>query len=159
MSAYASAMAAERERLERARKRNEEAAGLHGDEEAHVEGAWESVFQMGLSTGGTSGESELRERKAARKAEKRREKQEAEFSNAGKLSVYVSGIPTDLGWTAVQNLFGKAGEVRRVKLYKDAGGEHKGDGLVTFAKEEAVQAALARDDWQLFGEPLTVTPA
>ncbi|KAL1529025.1 hypothetical protein AB1Y20_010345 [Prymnesium parvum] len=154
---YAAAMAAEHARLEKARKRSMEAASLHGKEEEHVESAWEAVFQMGQQ--GDDEQEEARRRKAMRKAEKRKEKQSSAFANAGELTVYVSGIPRDIGWTAVQNLFARAGEVRRVKLYKDANGEHKGDGLVTFAKEAAVQAALARDDWQLFGEPLTVSPA
>ena len=154
---YAAAMAADRERLEKARKRNQDAAALHGEDADDVESAWDSVFQMGAKKA-DDGEEEQRKRKAQRKAEKRKEKLSAEAANAGSLTVYVSGIPSDIGWTAVQNLFAKAGEVRRVKLYKDAAGEQKGDGLVTFAKEAAVQAALARDDWALFGESLTVTP-
>ena len=36
----------------------------------------------------------------------------------------------------------KAGEVKRVKLYKDGRGENKGDGIVTFASGGAVKAAL-----------------
>ena len=47
--------------------------------------------------------------------------------------------------------------MKRVKLYKDASGEQKGDGLVTFSSEAAMREALARDDWALFGEALTLT--
>ena len=45
----------------------------------------------------------------------------------------------------------------RCKLYKDAEGENKGDGIVTFASEEGLEAALARDDWNLFGDLLSVS--
>lgn len=45
----------------------------------------------------------------------------------------------------------------RCKLYKDAAGENKGDGIVTFASEEGLEAALARDDWNLFGDLLSVS--
>ena len=45
----------------------------------------------------------------------------------------------------------------RCKLYKDAEGENKGDGIVTFASEEGLEAALARDDWNLFGDMLSVS--
>ena len=87
-------------------------------------------------------------------AEKRKEKAAAAEANAGSLTLYVSGVPKEVSFTAVQNLFSKAGEVRRVKLYKDAQGEPKGDGLVTFATEAGLRAAMERDDWALFGEPL-----
>ena len=42
-------------------------------------------------------------------------------------------------------------------MYKDAEGENKGDGIVTFASEEGLEAALARDDWNLFGDLLSVS--
>ena len=76
----------------------------------------------------------------------------------GNFTAYVTGIPKEVVWTAVQTLFSKAGEVRRVKLYKDAAGEPKGDGLVTFATDAGLQAALSRD-WALFGDTLTVSAA
>jgi HIV Tat-specific factor 1 len=50
--------------------------------------------------------------------------------------------------------------VRKVKLYKDESGEPKGDGLVTFGSEAAAKAAMEPGrDWEIFGEPLTVSPA
>ena len=151
-------MARERERLDAARKRNAEAASLHGEATDDVESAWEAVFASRSAQDDVSAE-EARKRKQQKKAEKRKEKAVSEAANAGSLTVYVSGIPRDIGWTAVQNLFSKAGEVKRVKLYKDASGEQKGDGLVTFAKESGVHEALTRGDWALFGESLTVTQA
>ena len=36
----------------------------------------------------------------------------------------------------------QAGKVKKVKLYKDDAGEQKGDGIVTFAKEEGLAASL-----------------
>ena len=47
-------------------------------------------------------------------------KRAAEAANAGQCTAYVTGIPKEVGFTAVQNLFAKVGAVRRVKLYKDS---------------------------------------
>lgn len=155
---YAAAMAADRARLDAAKKRNMETAALHGDDEDAVQGAWDDVLHMGTQRAAES-EEEARRRKLQKKAEKRASKKAAEASSASNLSIYVSGIPPELSFNAVQNLFGKAGKVTRCKLYKDASGENKGDGIVTFANEAGLQAALERDDWNLFGDVLTVTKA
>ena len=155
---YAAAMAADRARLDAAKKRNMDTAALHGDDEDHVQGAWDDVLHMGSQRAAES-EEEARRRKQQKKAEKRASKKAAEASSASNLSIYVSGIPPELSFNAVQNLFGKAGKVTRCKLYKDASGENKGDGIVTFANEAGLQAALERDDWDLFGDILTVTKA
>ena len=82
----------------------------------------------------------------------------AQDANAANTTLYVSGIPKDVSWTAVQSLFSRAGEVRRVKLYKNERGEQKGDGLVTFASEEACRDAEGRE-WNCFGELLKVERA
>jgi len=152
-------MQAEAMRLREAHKRN--AAHLKDAEDSdddNLEGAWDSVFQAGRQQ--TEDEKEeWRKKKQQKKAEKRAEKRANENANAGKWSIYVTNIPQDLSYTAVHSLFSKVGEVKRVKLYKDARGNQKGDGLVTFGSEAAVHAALERDDWALFGESLTVTSA
>jgi HIV Tat-specific factor 1 len=157
---YAQAMAREAERLAAAQKRNMAAAvGGASSSEANdaKEDAWQSVFAAGRSAVEASEDAERR-RKRQRKDEKRKQKQASEHANAEHLTLYVSGIPADISWTAVQALFARVGEVRRVKLYKDAQGNQKGDGLVTFASEDATRAALARE-WSLHGEPLAVQPA
>ena len=120
------------------------------------EAAWASVFAAGKST---AAEAEERgKRKYARKAEKRKEKMAAQDANAANLTLYVTGIPKDVSWTRCSRSL-RAGEVRRVKLYKDESGEQKGDGVVTFASEdEKVNAAVGRD-WDLFGETLKVERA
>lgn len=153
---YAAAMAADRARLEKAQKRNMEQASLHGEDEDTVSSAWDSVLNMGKQQAAES-EEEARRRKLQKKSEKRASKKAADAANAGNLSIYVSGIPKELSFNAVQNLFNKAGKVTRCKLYKDEAGENKGDGIVTFASEEGVKAALARDDWNMFGDMLTVS--
>ena len=162
MSEYARAMQKEQERLEKARKRNAEEAlnnnaGDDDDGDA-LEAAWDGVFQQNQQAA-ADGADDARRRKAQKKSEKQREKRAAEAANAGQCTAYVTGIPKEVGFTAVQNLFAKVGAVRRVKLYKDERGEQKGDGIVTFAKEEGLAAALAKDDWQIFGDALTVTRA
>ena len=161
-SEYARAMQKEQERLEKARKRNAEEAlnnnaGDDDDGDA-LEAAWDGVFQQNQQAA-ADGADDARRRKAQKKSEKQREKRAAEAANAGQCTAYVTGIPKEVGFTAVQNLFAKVGAVRRVKLYKDERGEQKGDGIVTFAKEEGLAAALAKDDWQIFGDALTVTRA
>ena len=154
-------MKREAERLAAAQKRNfaEAASSAGGDADVldAKEAAWASVFAAGKSTAAES-EEEARKRKYARKAEKRKEKMAAQDANAANLTLYVTGIPKDVSWTAVQSLFARAGEVRRVKLYKDESGEQKGDGVVTFANEDGVNAAVGRD-WDLFGETLKVERA
>ena len=160
-NAYEAAMKREAERLAAAQKRNfaEAASSAGGDADVldAKEAAWASVFAAGKSTAAES-EEEARKRKYARKAEKRKEKMAAQDANAANLTLYVTGIPKDVSWTAVQSLFARAGEVRRVKLYKDESGEQKGDGVVTFANEDGVTAAVGRD-WDLFGETLKVERA
>jgi RNA recognition motif-containing protein len=153
---YAAAMAADRARLASAQKRNLEQASLHGAEDDAVQGAWDSVLRGGQQQAAES-EEEARRKKAQKKSEKRNAKRAETAANAGSLSLYVSGIPKELSFNAVQNLFSKAGKVTRCKLYKDEAGENKGDGIVTFATEEGVQAALERDDWNLFGDILSVS--
>ena len=73
MNAYAAAMAADKARLEKARKRNVEAAALHGEDADDVEGAWDSVFEMGRTPAVNEAE-EARRRKAQRKTEKRKKR-------------------------------------------------------------------------------------
>ena len=162
-SEYARAMQKEQERLEKARKRNAAEALANGggdddDDGDALEAAWDGVFERGQQSA-ADGADDARRRKAQKKSEKQREKRAAEAANAGQCTAYVTGIPKEVGFTAVQNLFAKVGAVRRVKLYKDERGEQKGDGIVTFAKEEGLAAALAKDDWQIFGDALTVTRA
>jgi HIV Tat-specific factor 1 len=160
-SSYASAMAREAERLTAATKRNLAAAqstdAAADDDGDAKEDAWASVFRSGQAHSVAAEEEEAR-RKKQRKAERRKEKQAAEAANAVSLSLYVTGVPKDVSWTAVQALFARAGEVRRVKLYKDASGEQKGDGLVTFAREEGVREALGRE-WNLHGDVISVQAA
>jgi len=105
--AYAAAMAADRARLESAKKRNLEQASLHGEEDDAVQGAWDSVLRGGQQQAAES-EEEARRKKAQKKTEKRNAKRAETAANAGNLSLYVSGIPKELSFNAVQNLFSKA---------------------------------------------------
>ena len=103
-------MAADRARLASAQKRNMEQASLHGDEEDAVQGAWDSVLHMGKRQADAS-EEEARKKKMQKKSDKRNAKRAETAANAGSLSLYVSGIPKELSFNAVQNLFSKAGKV------------------------------------------------
>ena len=66
---------------------------------------------------GAESAEEQRRRKLQRKTERRKEKAAAAEANVANFTAYVTGIPNEVVWTAVQTLFSKAGEVRRVKLY------------------------------------------
>ena len=160
MGDYAAAMAREKARMDEAHKRNFAHASEHGEDADHVESAWDSVFEAGQSAAPAEVDEaqEARDRKRQRKTERRAEKAAHQAANAGNWSLYVQGVPKELSYTALHSLFSKAGKVLKVKLYKDAAGEPKGDGLVTFASEEAVTAALERE-WSMFGDVLTVTKA
>jgi hypothetical protein len=106
-SAYAAAMARDAARLEAARKRSIQEASAHGEAHDDVENAWDSVFEAQKSATGPSEAEEARRRKLARKAEKRAEKRATENANAGSWSVYISGVPKEISYTAVHNLFSK----------------------------------------------------
>ena len=77
------------------------------------------AFRVYASTSAAGAESaeEQRRRKLQRKTERRKEKAAAAEANVANFTAYVTGIPKEVVWTAVQTLFSKAGEVRRVKLY------------------------------------------
>ena len=106
-SAYAAAMAHEAARLDAARKRSIHEASVHGEAHDEVEAAWDSVFHAHSSAPAPSEAEEARKRKLARKAEKRAEKRALENANAGNWSVYISGVPKEISYTAVHNLFSK----------------------------------------------------
>jgi hypothetical protein len=100
-------MARDAARLEAARKRSIHEASVHGEAHDDVETAWDSVFEAQKSAAGPSEAEEARRRKLARKTEKRAEKRATENANAGSWSVYISGVPKEISYTAVHNLFSK----------------------------------------------------
>ncbi|KAI0989687.1 hypothetical protein GJ496_004293 [Pomphorhynchus laevis] len=66
-------------------------------------------------------------------------------------NVYISNLPTDMDYDEFYELMSKYGLIAidpdnknkpRIKLYKDANGQIKGDGLCTFAKVESVDLCL-----------------
>ena len=76
---------------------------------------------------------------AAANAAKRSKTGHSAPASAG--SVYVTGVPAGTSWTELEDHFGQVGPVQRVKLYKDANGEPKGDALVVYQKEASVIGA------------------
>jgi len=64
-------------------------------------------------------------------------------------SVYVANLPKDVSAAEIAEYFAKCGMIgedasgqKRVKLYRDANGDFKGDALVTYFKPESVPLAL-----------------
>lgn len=76
---------------------------------------------------------------AAANAAKRSKTGHSAPASAG--SVYVTGVPAGTSWTELEDHFGQVGPVQRVKLYKDANGDPKGDALVVYQKEASVIGA------------------
>lgn len=92
-------------------------------------------------------DKKTKEEKEQRKIEAKRKAQEPpswfEVDEAHNTAIYVSGLPLDITMDELTQLFAKCGLVARdekgrdkIKLYKDAAGEPKGDALCTYIKVE-----------------------
>ena len=110
---YAEAMAREKARLAAAQRRNYEHASAHGEAAHDVDAAWDHVFEAKRKEAPPSEAEASRQRKLAKKLEKRAAKTAHQNENAAQWSVYVSGIPPDISYTAVHSLFSRVGEVCR----------------------------------------------
>eukprot|EP01041_Mallomonas_annulata_P008436 gene8436-17395_t len=77
------------------------------------------------------------------------------------LSVYITGLPTDITDEEIEILFTRQGKPKKIKLYTNTDGSKKGDALVTFTKSECVTSACQQFNGRDIGEGcvLTVTPA
>ena len=57
-------------------------------------------------------------------------------------AIYIQGLPTSIGNIQVEDICKKAGKIKKIKVYRDAGGVPKGDALVVFeAKRDRDVAA------------------
>ncbi|XP_011146575.1 HIV Tat-specific factor 1 homolog [Harpegnathos saltator] len=113
----------------------------------------------------------IKEEKEQRKAEAKRKAQEPpswfEVDEAHNTAIYVSGLPLDITMDELTQLFTKCGLIARdekgrdkIKLYKDAAGEPKGDALCTYIKVESVDLALKiLDGSEIRGKTLSVQRA
>ena len=108
---YAEAMAREKARLAAAQRRNYEHASAHGEAAHDVDSAWDHVFEAKRKEAPPSEAEASRQRKLAKKLERRAAKTAHQNENAAQWSVYVSGIPPDISYTAVHSLFSRVGEV------------------------------------------------
>ena len=113
-----------------------------------------------------------RVRRNKKKTEWRKQKKASTF-HAAKINtnVFIQGLPLDTTAARLVEHFSKCGLIRRdqltdepcVKLYKDsATGAPKGEGLVSYEKEESVEMAielLDGDTTMAPGHTLRVTPA
>ncbi|KAG8466668.1 hypothetical protein KFE25_008047 [Diacronema lutheri] len=154
MSAYERAMGAERARLAAAARRNADFARQALEREtgmsAELDRAFELAFEAGRDTDPLA-------RIAHGGADKKRKR---EADDVARCALYVRGLPLDVTFSKVETHFSKCGEVRRVKLYKDAAGKAKGDALVIYKKEAAASRALAElHGTDLFGYVLDVVVA
>ncbi|OQR99604.1 hypothetical protein THRCLA_21810 [Thraustotheca clavata] len=59
-------------------------------------------------------------------------------------SVYIMGLTTYIACKQLENVCSRLGRVKRIKFYKDDRGGLKGDALVTFATNAAMEAAVAK---------------
>ncbi|XP_043275183.1 HIV Tat-specific factor 1 homolog [Venturia canescens] len=109
--------------------------------------------------------------KEQKKAEAKRKAAEPptwfEIDEAHNTAVYISGLPLDITLDELTELVTKCGLIARdeknknkIKLYRDANGEPKGDALCTYIKVESVDLALKLlDASQLRGKTLSVQRA
>lgn len=83
-------------------------------------------------------------------------------------TVYVSNLPTSITEEAFAELMSKCGVIQRdprtnklkIKLYKDEGGNHKGDATCGYIKKESVDLALKiLDGWDVDGRKIHVEKA
>ncbi|KAJ3412965.1 hypothetical protein HDV05_008680 [Chytridiales sp. JEL 0842] len=83
-------------------------------------------------------------------------------------SIYVTGLPPDVTFEDLKELFEKYGILMedpatsqpRIKIYKNDDGMCKGDALVTYFKEESVELACSlADGMEALGGVLAVSPA
>ena len=79
--------------------------------------------------------------------EKKKEKWYAPKVNS---NIYISGLPKDITEFELAEYFSRCGFIRKdpktnlnkIKLYKDEKGKNKGDGLISFLREESVTMAI-----------------
>ncbi|KAJ3285697.1 hypothetical protein HDU79_007129 [Rhizoclosmatium sp. JEL0117] len=91
-----------------------------------------------------------RKRKLAEEEEEAKKKAAKEPKKKVNSSIYVTNLPQDVTVDEMKEVFGKYGIIMeyiatglpRIKLYKDAEGNNKGDALVTYFKEESVKLAV-----------------
>jgi hypothetical protein len=88
-----------------------------------------------------------------KKKDKQKEKRLNKWYHAKiNTNVYVSGLPRDTSENELIDMFLKCGFLRkdektgkeRIKLYRDEQGNLKGDGLISYLREESVQMAIDR---------------
>lgn len=88
-------------------------------------------------------------------------------TNMRNTAVYVTGLPKDASIEEISTYFQKCGVIsedaitgqKRIKLYQDDQGQHKGDALIVFFKEGSVRLAEQLLDDTRFrpGESMTIS--
>jgi cold-inducible RNA-binding protein len=75
-------------------------------------------------------------------------------------TIYVGNLPYSAMQDNLESLFAQYGAIRDVTIIKDRDtGRSKGFGFVTFADDQAAQAALAQNGQELDGRQLRVNIA
>ncbi|XP_011300274.1 HIV Tat-specific factor 1 homolog [Fopius arisanus] len=109
--------------------------------------------------------------KELKKAEAKRKATEPptwfEVDEAHNTAIYISGLPLDITMDELIELVGKCGLVARddknrdkIKMYRDADGNPKGDALCTYIKVESVDLALkVLDGSQMRGKTISIQRA
>lgn len=104
---------------------------------------------------GLTEEQKLLKQKKRKKNQKLRERRKKKWYKPKKnSSVYITNLPKDVTKEEILEFFKKAGSIRldfttgeeKIKIYEDAEGKRKGDGLVTYEQIESVEIALEQLD-------------
>lgn len=108
--------------------------------------------------------------KRTKKLIKTKAKKKAKWYSARlNTNLYATGLPRDVTLDELKAFFEKAGVIRldpatgepRVKIYRDAAGDAKGDALVSFVNAESIDLALQMLQGSAIraGHPLSLEPA
>jgi hypothetical protein len=147
---YERALAADKRKLDAARETN--AARANELDEAF------DIFAQNHKPQQQQPATTKHEKRADAKRKKRLKQKQDLRDHATEWSLYLTGLPTDVPLTSIRSLFERAGEVARIKAYRDELGRPKGDGLVTFASAHACDVAL-KTDWSLHGQRIGASRA
>jgi HIV Tat-specific factor 1 len=98
----------------------------------------------------TGDQVKLYERKQKKKDKQKEKKLNKWYHAKINTNIYVTGLPKEVNEMDLVNMFTKCGFIRKdektgkykVKLYKDENGVSKGDGLISFLREESVELAI-----------------
>jgi HIV Tat-specific factor 1 len=97
----------------------------------------------------TDDQIKIYEKKQKKKDKQKEKKLNKWYTPKVNSNIYITDLPKDITEAELVEMFSKCGFIRKdekgkpkIKLYKDESGKLKGDGLISFLREESVQIAI-----------------